>query len=477
MMMEKFDLTIFNLSPISMWLQDFSAVRKIFQRWESEGVKDFEHFLNEDLTRLNECLATIRTLCVNQSTLDLYEAKNLDEILENFIQFLTPEVTSYQIKFFCALWNNQTRYAIPVVNYTCTGKQIDIQLSANIVTGYEESWALLLLTTEHISDYQNARRLAESIFMYSPTALRVKDYSEIKKKFDQLKKNNVTNLKCYIENHPSFVQDCFDRIHTKQVNQAFLTLFKAHSFEHFKENISKTHHSHGLEQFQKQILSLYDVYDSPCDFSYETESEYKTLDGSTIYVHEKLNIFPDSSNAWGTIQIAYTDFTERKKLENHLKYVNKYDQLTQLHNRTFFNEEVERLHDLNIFPLSCIYLDINGLKQINDTQGHHCGDLLLQRFAFILKSATQNKHYTISRLGGDEFVILMPYADEQTALDLMYQIETKISEENTTYSKISFSSGVASSAQHVNIEQLIRIADENMYNKKRSYYATSKPEF
>lgn len=467
--MEQFDLTIFNLSPISMWLQDFSGVKKIFQRWKDEGVENFEEFLHEDLSRLNECLATIHTLHVNQSTLDLYEAKDLNEILENFIKFLTPEVTSYQIKFFCALWNQQLRYAIPVVNYTCKGKQIDIQLSANIVTGYEDTWELLLLTTEHISDYQNARRFAESIFMHSPTALWVRDYSEIKRQFDLLHNNQVFDLVQYIKMHPEFVLKCFNSIRSTHVNKAFLSLFKLDN-DLFNQQISSIYPKDILKYFKNQLISLAHAYTDPCDFEYQTEVQYFTSHGEEIYVLEKLNIFPDPSNSWKTIQVAYTDFTERKKLENHLNFMSKYDQLTELHNRTFFMEEVERLQSSEITALSCIYMDLNGLKDVNDIQGHHFGDALLKQFSAILSDAVQGSEYTVSRVGGDEFVILMPNAHEADAIQLSSVIEKKIIDANNQGKALSVSIGISSTTQPSNIAHLVKTADQNMYRQKRNHY-------
>lgn len=468
--MEQFDLTIFNLSPISMWLQDFSGVKKIFQRWKDDGVENFEEFLHEDLGRLNECLTTIHTLHVNQSTLDLYEAKDLNEILENFIKFLTPEVTSYQIKFFCALWNHQLRYAIPVVNYTCKGKQIDIQLSANIVTGYEDTWGLLLLTTEHISDYQNARRFAESIFMHSPTALWVKDYSEIKKSFDLLNSNQIFDLPKYIKIHPEFVLSCFNSIQSTYVNKAFLSLFKLDS-DLFNQQITSIYPKEILKHFKTQLLSLARAHANPTDFEYQTEVQYFTSTGEEIYVLEKLNIFPDPSNSWKTIQIAYTDFTERKKLENHLNFMSKYDQLTELHNRTFFMEEVARLQNAQVSSLSCIYMDLNGLKDVNDLQGHHFGDELLKQFSSILSDVVQDSKCTVSRVGGDEFVILMPNADEQDAMELYSKIDRKIMDANAHGRVLSVSMGISSTTQVGDIAHLIKTADQNMYRHKRNHYA------
>ena len=81
--MGEVDLSIFNLSPMAMWIQDFSAVKKTFQQWLDDGVEDLEQYLLEDPERLQPCLVMIRTIRVNQSTLDMYEASNLDEILHN----------------------------------------------------------------------------------------------------------------------------------------------------------------------------------------------------------------------------------------------------------------------------------------------------------------------------------------------------------------------------------------------------------
>lgn len=78
--MEQVNLTIFNLSPMAMWIQDFSKVKQIFQQWTDEGVEDLEQYLMEDPERLQACLMVIHTIQVNQSTLELYEAADLNEI-------------------------------------------------------------------------------------------------------------------------------------------------------------------------------------------------------------------------------------------------------------------------------------------------------------------------------------------------------------------------------------------------------------
>lgn len=455
--MKHADLTYFDLSPISMWLQDFSGVKKIFNRWKAQGVTDLEAFLMQDTQRLFECLETIHTLHVNKSTLRLYEAKDLDEILANFICFLTPEVTEFQIQFFCALWNGNAHCAIPVVNYTCKGKQIDIQLSATIVTGYEDSWELLMLTTEEISAYQQARRFAESIFLHSPTALWVKNYSAIKSRFNQLKVAGVTQLDAYIEQHPEFLNESFELIQSMQINQAFKNLFKINEHQDQRVQLRDLFTQNNGQYLYHQLMHLWNN-----QHDLQREYEYTLSNGSKIFVLEQLNIFPDAQDTWCTLQVSFTDLTERKLLEDHLQYLSQYDQLTQLHNRTFFNEEIKRLQRKGIYPIACIYMDLNGLKVINDVQGHHHGDLMLKRFANILIDTTQNTAYSVSRVGGDEFVILMPDATEQQAEILMAEIEQRIRIENTHQAHMSVATGMACIYQPENLEALIKIADENM---------------
>ena len=463
--MEHFDLTLFDLSPIAMWLQDFSGVKKIFTRWANEGVTDFEAYLLEDLTRLWQCLETITTQRVNDSTLKLYEAKDVAELNECFVRFLTPEVTHAQIKFFCALWRGDLKYRVTIVNYTCTGKAIDIQLSGNVVTGYEDTWGQLLMTTENVSDFQNARRLAESLFMHSPTALWTKDYSGIKKRFELLKNNGVTDLEQYIKINPNFVEDCFNQITSRSVNQSFLDLFAAKDQAEFDRQSCRIICLNKQKNFYRQLLAMWSGQQA-----LQQDGEYESLDGDRLFLLEKFTIFPAAQENWETVQIAYTDLTERKKLEEHLHHLSLYDQLTQLYNRTFFNEELTRLEQEKIYPVSCIYIDINGLKPINDLQGHYYGDLHLQNFARIAKQVIKNKPWSISRVGGDEFVVLMPFAREADAKKLIRDIEYAISQDKLSPNKISFSSGVATMEQHQTIESLITKADQNMYDTKKNYY-------
>ena len=65
---------MFELAPASLWLEDFSALKQLFDRWRAEGVTDILDHLAQDTARLRQCSASLKVLKVNQRTLDLFAA-------------------------------------------------------------------------------------------------------------------------------------------------------------------------------------------------------------------------------------------------------------------------------------------------------------------------------------------------------------------------------------------------------------------
>ena len=74
------DAGMFDLAPVSLWLEDYSGLRRLFDRWRSEGVDDLEENLRADVGRVQACSGQIRVLKVNRRTLTLFEAGSLAEL-------------------------------------------------------------------------------------------------------------------------------------------------------------------------------------------------------------------------------------------------------------------------------------------------------------------------------------------------------------------------------------------------------------
>lgn len=118
---------------------------------------------------------------------------------------------------------------------------------------------------------------------------------------------------------------------------------------------------------------------------------------------------------------SFIDCTEQQRRERELVYLSLHDTLTGMHNRAFFDMRLHQLRAQGPFPISMVMIDVDGLKQVNDGQGHSAGDDLLRHAAHILDQARRVDD-VVARLGGDEFGLLLIRAGEETAEQVINRI-------------------------------------------------------
>lgn len=151
------------------------------------------------------------------------------------------------------------------------------------------------------------------------------------------------------------------------------------------------------------------------------------------------------------------------------------DELTGLYNRRYLNSYLRRYYKANAGNDSahhCVVLgDIDHFKRINDNFGHDVGDTVLQVISARLKSSFR-KVDIVCRWGGEEFLIVLHEADAQKAYRIVDRIRQEIAgsidvdESNTLTVTMSF--GIASTMECEGSEQLIKLADENLYQAKNN---------
>lgn len=132
-------------------------------------------------------------------------------------------------------------------------------------------------------------------------------------------------------------------------------------------------------------------------------------DGSELHVRLSINTVRDDAQQISHYVSIYTDISERIKTEEKLRKMAHYDFLTNLANRSLFNDLLKNAiqrakRHSSMFAL--MFIDLDRFKPINDLYGHETGDKLLQEIACRLKMMVRNED-TVARLGGDEFVILL----------------------------------------------------------------------
>jgi diguanylate cyclase (GGDEF)-like protein len=169
------------------------------------------------------------------------------------------------------------------------------------------------------------------------------------------------------------------------------------------------------------------------------------------------------------------EYDELKRLE--LNAVT--DPLTGLHNRRLFAETFEK--ELNrarryVQPLGLVTLDLHRFKEVNDKHGHPRGDDVLRAAAATLKKALRTSDSAF-RIGGDEFALLLPQTDSPQALALCRRVETVFAEMLQPLQltvTVAMDHGVAIFPQDAEqADQLIRIADERLYQLKHANHSRS----
>lgn len=107
--------------------------------------------------------------------------------------------------------------------------------------------------------------------------------------------------------------------------------------------------------------------------------------------------------------VTLRDITEKKRVEENIKYLAQYDQLTNIPNRALFNDRLKHAIEKaqrKKNKIGLMFVDLDGFKKVNDSFGHQAGDELLQIIAERLSNIVRTED-TVARLGGDEFIIII----------------------------------------------------------------------
>lgn len=467
-------LPVFDILPTSLWLEDYSGLKSLFDAWRAQGVSDLRAHLLENPARIAECVQGMRVLHVNRRTLTMMGASSQEELVEQLGKVFRDDMLDAYVGELEQLWQGKPGFQSQTVNYTLDGRRLDVLLKGTVLPGCENDWARVLVLLEDITEQETARRrLADSenyargVFQYAPVSLWVEDFSAIKQLMHELRQQGITDFRTFTDVHPDFVDRCMAEIRVLDVNRHTLSTFKASDKAELILRQPEMFRDEMATPFREQLIELWEGR-----LFQQREVVNYALDGTLINLHMQFSVFDGYENDWGKVLVALTDITARKKAEQYLEYLGKHDVLTQLKNRSFFVDELSRLKRRGPFPISAIAIDLNNLKETNDTQGHAAGDALLRRIGEVLSKVVDGSSQA-ARMGGDEFIVLLPGTNAKKAQETCEVIAQLIALSNQYHvgTALSVSMGAATSADGKDLDEMLREADMRMYESKRQYHA------
>jgi diguanylate cyclase (GGDEF)-like protein/PAS domain S-box-containing protein len=186
-------------------------------------------------------------------------------------------------------------------------------------------------------------------------------------------------------------------------------------------------------------------------------------------------ILDSQRNVIATVHVA-RDITKRKMMEERLKEAAITDELTGLLNRRGFYTVADqqcKLADRTKRSMTLLYIDLDGMKTINDELGHQTGDQALKDMAVILKKTFRGSD-VIARMGGDEFSVLLTEPSESAESAVTHHLHDNICRHNETAGRnfellISLGISYYNPRKPCSIENLLMEADSSMYEDKKSH--------
>ena len=210
-----------------------------------------------------------------------------------------------------------------------------------------------------------------------------------------------------------------------------------------------------------------------CRSPYQFEAVHRRRDGSVFPVEVSAH-----SQKFGNETVIFAiirDISERKQVENQLRYLATHDSLTDVPNRYLFEEALQQavVQAEKGMPSALLFIDLDNFKIVNDTFGHATGDQLLINCVNVIRGVLR-KHDILARLGGDEFAVLLNGLTSKEAAIVAEKLRLAVEDEELclnmygTYFKLTVSIGIVAINGSLCSRDILDYADAALYAAKGS---------
>ncbi|MCB5203866.1 sensor domain-containing diguanylate cyclase [Neorhizobium sp. T786] len=153
---------MFDHSPVSLWMQDFSAIKKLIDEARERGIEDFRVFMDVHPEFVQQCMSEIRVIDVNHATLDLFGAPDRNTLLRRLGDVFRDGMEKQFREQLVDLWHGNLFHQREVLNYALDGSERHLLLQFSVFPGYEHDWSLVQVALADIT----ARKKAEAYLEY-----------------------------------------------------------------------------------------------------------------------------------------------------------------------------------------------------------------------------------------------------------------------------------------------------------------------
>ncbi len=151
---EKRYRSLFEDSPISLWEEDFSDIKKYIDSLSASGVKDFRTYFNNHPEDVTNCAGMVKIVDINKATMELYKAKSKEELLSNLKKVFSDGADEAFREELITIAEGKPRFEIEAMNQTLTGEKKHIALRWSMAPDYEAIWSKVLVSVIDLTEHK-----------------------------------------------------------------------------------------------------------------------------------------------------------------------------------------------------------------------------------------------------------------------------------------------------------------------------------
>jgi diguanylate cyclase (GGDEF)-like protein/PAS domain S-box-containing protein len=462
---------LFQGSPISLWVVDFSAIKRKLDALRARGVEDLSAYLKDHPQFVEEYVESLRVVEVNRATLRLYGADTLEELRASLAQVIPPEVLPLVVEEILAIWEGRREFAGDGVNRDLAGNLLHVRLRWSVFPGHEEDYGRVLMSIEDISDRvraeQATRRLAQrlaGLHQAVQQLQRCRTVSEVLRTAVRVAEEVLGFELCAID----LASD--QGLVPQAVSEEVAPLAR----------VSKP----GEDLAAKTLAEGRTFWGNVEDFpeAKPVSPELKSVISVPIGKLGVLQLAARRKDAFGEQDVELAEILaghlreeiQRVQLEEKLREQAIRDPLTGLYNRRYLSETLEqelRRSKRYQHPFAIMIVDLDHFKEINDRHGHLKGDQVLREVAQLIRDTVRESDL-VFRYGGDEFLIMFPETNGKAkvvAQRLRQALRRWWEKSGLGEPRLGISVGVAVWDPHTprSLEEVLGEADAALYRAKR----------
>ncbi len=418
---------LFENSPISLWEEDCSEVKAYIDNLRKSGVADFRVYFENHPEEVHKCVMMVRVIDVNKTTLKMYGAKSKKVLLRGLSRRFDEESLNVYKAALISLAEGHTSFEAEAATLIFGGAKNYVYLSLTVAPGFEHTWAKIFVSLTDITERKRAEEALRRRIDLEKAVVNISTRFTILSDFNNAVSTSLADIGLLCRASRAYLFQFRNNGTIMDNTHEWCNAGVTPEIQNL-QNLSVSLFPWGMAALHaNSVIHIPDVSQLPPDAAAEKnfleKQGIKSLLVLPVCAEKELVGFIGfdkvvSTGSWCDEDIDLLRITAeiignaiaRKRSEAIITHMAYHDSLTGLPNRNLFQDrlQVAVVHAKRSERMvAVLLLDLDNFKTVNDSLGHHTGDLLLKAVAARLTQCVREGD-TIARTGGDEFTIILP---------------------------------------------------------------------